>query len=439
MTGKLLALAALACGVAAAPAAAAFGPPVDLATGPLTMGVVADTDAAGATTIVASGPAGGPLLIQRTRDGVWQPATTLPGTPRSVVGPVVDAAGDGALGIAWRVDTPRKYSGIAVAVRDPGGMLSDPIAIAGPQDNGVRHPALAVDGGGDALLAYNTGTRAGHLNMHGAIAIAYRRGHGSFSRPVVVDREQSGAPAVALAADGTGIVAWVRPSSHIRAVSVDADGTVGKVKAFEAQGLVDRVVAAAGDGGAATVAWMNRHFTRTGATFRLRALRRAAGRAFGRPAVVASPAQDMRDLAIAADDGGRTTLLWSGGAGSPSFAATAEPLHAFGAAINIAPPSVARRTRPSLAAANGRVAIAWGEAAPDLKHVSLQVMFNRGIVWRPPRTAATKTLAHPIPAVPAIRATIAGDGTATVLYVDPVEPPSGQAPFGGRLVAVEGR
>jgi hypothetical protein len=438
MTGKLLAVAVLASGVAAAPARAGFSTPVELATGPLTLGVAADTDAAGATTVVASGVPGGPLLFQRTRDGVWEPATTLPGAPRSVVGPIVDAAGDGALGIAWRFDQPRAYSGIAVATRDPGGSLSAPVTIAGPQANGVRHPALAVDGAGDALLAYNSGTRAGHLNMRGAIAIAYRRGRGSFSRPVVVDREQSGAPRVALAPDGTGIVAWSR-TTHIYAASVRADGTVGKVKAYRSPSAINGLVAAAGDGGAATIAWATRRFSGPAAGYRIRALRRAAGHTFAKQAIVATPVQDARNLQIAADDEGRVTLLWSGTVNGPVMTATAGPGRPFDEPILVVAGSPATRTVPSLAAAGGRIAIAWGEAAPDLEHLSLQVVTGRATAPGRPQTAATKTLAHPIPAAPAVRATLAADGTAAVVYVDPVEAPTSPPQVSGRLVAVDGR
>jgi hypothetical protein len=101
------------------------------------------------------------------------------------------------LGIAWRVDKPRTYSAIAVALRDPGGTLSAPIQVAGAAANGVRHPAIAVDPAGDALLAYDRDTRTTHLNRSGAIAVAYRRSGGSFSSPTIVDRTPSGAPAVA--------------------------------------------------------------------------------------------------------------------------------------------------------------------------------------------------------------------------------------------------
>jgi hypothetical protein len=192
--GAVLAAAMLA-GAALAPAArAGFAAPVELATGAFAAAV--DTDAAGTTTLVMT-TTSAPRLLERPRGGAWSAAAPLPGDPASVTGPVVDAAGDGALGIAWRVDKPRTYSAIAVALRDPGGTLSAPIQVAGAAANGVRHPAIAVDPAGDALLAYDRDTRTTHLNRSGAIAVAYRRSGGSFSSPKIVDRTPSGAPAVA--------------------------------------------------------------------------------------------------------------------------------------------------------------------------------------------------------------------------------------------------
>jgi hypothetical protein len=154
---------------------------------------------------------------------------------------------------------------------------------------------------------------------------------------------------------------------------------------------------------------------------------------------VATPVQDARDLQIATDDEGRVTLAWSGAINGPVEAMTAAPGHRFGEPILVAAGNGTRRTTPSLAAANGRIAVAWGEAAPDLEHVSLHVVTGRAGAPGPQRIVTTRTLSTAIPSAPAIRATIAGDGLATVLYVDPVEPPSRQAPFGGRLVAVDGR
>ena len=76
--------------------------------------------------------------------------------------------------------------------------------IAGPDAGGVRHPALAIDPAGDALLAYNSHTRKVHLSLRGAVAIAYRRSGGSFSAPSVVDRTASSPPVVALPVTAAG-------------------------------------------------------------------------------------------------------------------------------------------------------------------------------------------------------------------------------------------
>jgi hypothetical protein len=279
---KLAALLLVAVlGVGAADARAAFSTPVQLASGGYGIAAQADTDVSGTTTALVTGAGGAPLLLERPRGGAWAPGARLPGDPHGVAGPVLDAAGNGALGIAWRVDQPRRYAGIAVALRDPGGALSEPIAIAGDDAGGTRHPALAIDASGDALLAYDTGTRASHLSMRGQIAVAYRRRGGAFSTPVVVDRQPSGAPAVAIASDGSGIVAWVR-DRRIHAVAIGADGSVGKAKALATAPGVRDLVAAAGADGAATVAWTGR--SRRGTRYVVNVLRRDAATRSAPPA-----------------------------------------------------------------------------------------------------------------------------------------------------------
>lgn len=209
------------------PAQASFGPPVQLTAGSYGIGVAADTDAAGLTTALVSTFGSAPRLFERPSGGAWSPATPLPGDPKGMAGPVVDAAGSGALGIAWRVDAPRRYGGIDVAMRDPGGALGEPTEIAGDDAGGVRHPALAIDPQGDALLAYNTATRKVHLSLAGGIAIAHRNAHGSFAPPTIVDSTPSSAPAVAIGGDGTGVVAWTH-GRRVSVVSVSAAGEIGR-------------------------------------------------------------------------------------------------------------------------------------------------------------------------------------------------------------------
>jgi hypothetical protein len=246
-------LAVLAAAALAPAARASFAPPVQLATAAYVVNAAAGTDAAGTTTVVATGTTSGTLLFEHPRGGAWSPGTRLPGRPAGVADPVVDARGHGALGIAWRVDSARKYTGIAVAMRDPGGTLSEPLQVAGADAGGVRYPALAIDPMGDALLACNSATAKVHLNLRGAVSIAHRGAGSAFSTPTIVDDAASSAPAVAMGSDGSGIVAWTH-DRRVYVVSVASDGTIGKVKRFASSTGVRSLVAAAGSDGAATVA-----------------------------------------------------------------------------------------------------------------------------------------------------------------------------------------
>ena len=414
-----------------------FGAPVQLTDGSYGIGVVADTDAAGTTTALVSGYGQGPRLFERASGGAWSAAAPLPGTPSGVAGPVVDAAGNGALGIAWRVDTPRHYAGIAVAMRDPGGTLGQPTEIAGDDAGGVRHPALAIDPQGDALLAYNTATRQVHLSQRGAIAITYRRA-GSFAPPTIVDPTPSSAPAVALAGDGTGVVAWAH-SRRVYVVSVGADGQIGKVKRFASPEGVAGLVAAAGERGAATLAWVNHRAAGTVSSSRtrysVRALGRTAGHAFAAIRTVATTSDFVRGVAIAADENGRVTLAWSrehygddrsvgtNGITSAILATSAQagrPLPA--------PQVVAKRGRryltpPDVAVANGRVALAWGSAA-GRRDVGVQAAVGPSGAIGPPQTVVAKTLKQSsFGPQPVIQVTLAPNGTETVFYVEPTEAP----------------
>jgi hypothetical protein len=445
-----VALAVLAAAALAAPARAAFAPPVQLATARYVANAAAATDAAGTTTVVATGTNGGTLLFEHPRGGAWSPGTRLPGRPRGVAGPVVDARGDGALGIAWRVDSPRKYSGIAVAMRDPGGVLSEPIAVAGADAGGVRHPALAIDRAGDALVAYNSATAEVHLNLRGAISIVHRSAGGSFSMPTVLDRADSSPPAVAIGSDGSGIVAWTH-DRRVYVVSVAPDGSIGEAKSFASPTGVRSLVAAAGTDGAATVAWTS-HRSVEGRTPRtrydVRALNRPAGRAFGAVQVVTTTPQYIGEIRVAADEAGRVTMAWTENhygrapsAGSKPItsavrSATARVGRPFAAAREVA----ARRSKyfstPAVAAAGGRAALAWGlDAVRD--ELGVQAAIGPAASLGPPQPVVAKALQPGYyRSPPAITVALDPNGTATVIYEEPVTGPNG--PVMTRLMAAEG-
>lgn len=451
LRARVLAIATLAVGASLAPPArASFGEPAELARGSAGFALAAAADAAGLTTLLTSSGGQGPRLYEHPAGGPWSAATALPGDPKGVAGPVVDGAGRGALGIAWRVDVPRHYSGIDVAVRDPGGTLGPPVQVAGPEAGGVRHPALAIDGAGDALLAYHVGTSATHLNRGGGIAIARRSAGGGFSQPTVVDRAVSSAPAVALEPDGTGIVAWTHDHG-VYAVSVDAGGRLGKVKRIASPGPVTSLVAAAGRDAAATLAWIGDHKVGKGRTARtsrdVNAIGRTAGHTFAGVGTVASTTDFVRSVSIAADEGDQVTLAWSrehfgddhsigtNGVTSVVLATTAVAGERFPVPRTVASGGRLYRGTPALTAAQGRVAMSWGFQA-DRNDFGVQA-----VVGRPPALGPSQTLARlsDVPSyggLPPSVPTLAPAGVATVAYVASVGKPPAVPVV--RLLAADG-
>ena len=93
------------------------------------------------------------------------------------------------------------------------------------------------------------------------------------------------------------------------AVSVEADGRLGKVKRIASPGSVTSLVAAAGRDGAATLAWIGHHAVGKGRTARTRrdvhAIGRRAGHTFAAVRTVASTTDYVRSLRIAADEATR--------------------------------------------------------------------------------------------------------------------------------------
>jgi hypothetical protein len=438
LRARVLAIAALAVGASLAPPArASFGEPAELARGSGGFNLAADADAAGLATLLTSSGDRGTRLYEHRAGGPWSSAAALPGGPRGVAGPVVDAAGQGALGIAWRVDVPRHYSGIDVAVREPGGILGQPVEVTGPDAGGVRHPALAIDPAGDALLAYHVGTNATHLNRGGGIAIVRRSAGGTFSRPAVVDRALSSAPAVALGPDGTGIVAWTHDHG-VYAVSVDADGRLGKVKRIASPGSVTSLVAAAGRDGAATLAWIGRHAVGKGRTARNRrdvqAIGRRAGRTFAAVRSIASTTDYVRSLSIAADDGDQVTLAWSrehfgkdhsigtNGITSAVLVTTASAGERLPAPRTVASGGGLYRAKPAVTAARGRVAMSWGFQA-GRNDFGVQAVVGRPGALGPAQTLARNLNTPSFGGLPPSVATLAPTGVATVVYVASVGKP----------------
>ncbi|HMJ32988.1 MAG TPA: hypothetical protein VK501_03640 [Baekduia sp.] len=444
MSLRVLPVAALAVLAFTASARADFGPPVEVAPGLATASVAAATDAAGTTSAIVTGT-GGPWLVSRPRGAEWPAPQAFPGTAagsRSIVGPVVSAAGRGALAVAWRIDRPRAYGGIGVAVRDPGtGALEAPATIADETAGGVRHPAIAIDRAGDAVLAYDTGTNAAHLNVAGGIAVALRPAGRPFGERRIVESRLSGPPAVAIARDGRGVVAWSR-SRRVYAVTVDTvAGTMGAVKMLSGAAGVSSLVAAAGPGGAATVAWVTHRTTVTGrrsrSSYWIAVARRPAGHQFAAPVAVGKGATFVRDVALAADEAGTATLAWTpmtfgrdhsvgiNGITTTTRTATAAPGRPFAAPRVLVPAGDASCTTPSIAAAAGRTALAWACVRHD-GHQEFQAAVGAPDDSVPSTITTTDRAAPMMGSIANVVATLDAQGTASIFLVraDPVTSPT---------------
>jgi hypothetical protein len=361
---------------AALPAAAraSFSPPQEAApTGRFHRGFLAAADATGRLTVATRSAFDVPRLIERPAAGAaWADLPPVAGiAPRSFVSSsAMAAAGNGALAVAWIVSHRFDFS-LLVAVRPPGGALAQPVVLAGPEAGGVDHPAVAVNAAGDVLVAYQTATKASHLRLQGRIAVAYRPAGRSAFGPVVVDRVLGTPPTVALAADGTGMVAWSRHRT-LKAVTVRPGGAIGRAETI-LRPKDGRAVVAVGPRSAATVAYAVTdtaiHGRRVSHHMRVRVVSRPPGGAFGRPRLVFESRNAGRDLTIAADEQGRATLAWtdvrvvSRGAGPGRLFAVAGRVGGrFGR-----PRVVAAREDPadllSIAARDGHVALSWAAAA----------------------------------------------------------------------------
>ncbi|WP_027008141.1 hypothetical protein [Conexibacter woesei] len=417
---------------AASARAAGFPPPVELVHGAPLLGTASATDAAGNSVLVVTGGGGTRLLERPGPAAPWGAGVRLRGSTK---GPVVAAAGAGAAVVAWRNDRPRRYQSIVAMVRDPGvGLWSDPLTVSDDDADGVRHPAVAVDARGDAVLAYNSGTRASHLSMQGAVTVAVRGPRSAFGQAVVVDDvPHAGAPAVAIGPDGRGIVAWVR-DRRIWSADVDAvGGTIGRARALTPRGFWSLAHVAAGPGATATV--VARETVDDGTV--LYAVRRPADGTFaGRRFQVLerfthAEQRFVQELAVAADDSGRTTVVWSPESfGGPRFTAgirfavAGEGSLSFGRPRDLVPEDTPLDcTTPSVAASAGRAAFGW--TCSDRKTTTFQTArANRYKIYGPTTVATGTALPTSYFAKPLTLATLDAAGNTTLILTrpDPLQP-----------------
>ena len=241
----------------------------------------------------------------------------------------------------------------------------------------MRHPALAIDPAGDALLAYNarrhatsTSTCAARSRSPTATAAARSPRRRSSTRC------RSSAPAVAMGATARGSSPG-RTTAGVYAVSVSADGVIGKVKRIASPDWVVGLVAAAGRGRGGHAGVGRPPRGRQGRVPAHPLLRPRpqprAGHAFASRRTVASTTDYVRRVSIARRPG----RPGDAGLEPASTSATIARSATAGSRARSSPPRLAPGSRfpaprssraggrlylapPAVAAAHGRVALTWG-------------------------------------------------------------------------------
>jgi hypothetical protein len=419
----LAAAAALSIAVTSVGEASAepLGQPRPLQTAAGVMSFAAAGDAAGnALIVVRPGFVPNLTLIERSAGGDWSAPAALPGAGAPVASAEVAAAGDGAAAVVWRRAEGR-YGGIEALVRDPGAAFAGPLAVAGADAGGVRHPVVGVDARGGVVVAFQAGT-GGAAHASGRIAVALRRPGGSaFTPPVPVTRASAGPPSLAVSPDGHAVVAWQR-ADRIEAVSIDGRH-IGRPRVL-GRGPGGSVSLAVGRGGDAVVAWSA--FVQSGKSagrpYITAALRRRPGR-FGRAVVIARNGF-LHDVAMR--DDGRAMVLQSG---SPEGlrAALAEPgAHRFANAREIWPGSAGLEV--ALAATPTGFAALW-QVPPADPESGWQLALARG---DGPMLAAGRVSEPFVQGYGLGGGAVFGDrrGVVTAVWVQPpgIPPPSPPAP-----------
>lgn len=236
-----------------------------------------------APLLAAAGPLGGPV------------GTPLQlGTASQSVGVSAATDGRGEVVAAWG-----SAGGVSYAIKPAGGAFGPATAIEGAvinqahpgQSQSVR-PQLAVDGAGDAVLAWDD-------PVHSYLQYSVRRDGGSFGPAQIVEGSAGGVmPRVGMDGLGDVLFTWVAGASGAGQIFAERASLSGEFKDFQrrASGPADNTqpTLAINRAGHAILAWQRR--IPSGAVQVLASY--SSGGGFGRPRTLASPATALPGVAI---------------------------------------------------------------------------------------------------------------------------------------------
>lgn len=381
--------AVLALAAAAGPAQAGAWAPQRTLDGP--MAVSSPPEAPRVVTeptgraLMTWATAGSVRWAEKRPGGAWTRAATAPGggatsgVLAAALGPNQGAA------LAWTtVATRYTPSRLLVSLRAPGGRFAAPVEVGSFTAAGLLK--LGIDCRGSVTLAWQgpqglaASTWAGD---GGSGACDGRPGPGPWSPPVALAPPGAAWPELAVAADGTAVLAW-QVGTEVRAARRD-DGLWGAVTTVSqpssAAAWGTQVVL---DGqGRAAVAWLD------GPTARV-----ARGDAAGwQPPAAVSGSHAVQALALAGTAAGDLLLAWqgidTGGTGS-AVAVWQRSLSAGGAwsdPTRLSSPSESPGAPSAAWAADGSVAVVgWVDEASNSARASLRsgagwVRSTLGVGW----------------------------------------------------------
>jgi len=192
--------------------------------------------------------------VRFTPGGGWSAAQVL-GTGTALWNPSVgvDAAGDAV--VAWTDGTPTAQTRVRLTTASPSGAWTAARTVSGTSGT-FQTPDVALDGGGDAVVAWQTGLGSRSTRID---AVTRRGPSGGFTAPITISAGDSNPtqPRAAAAPDGSiEVVSWFEAATQVARVTTTAPG-----QAFAAPITLDRaqsgaaVGVAAGSGGRAAAAW----------------------------------------------------------------------------------------------------------------------------------------------------------------------------------------
>lgn len=169
-------------------------------------------------------------------------------------------------------------------------------ATLSPRADGLTSPAVAVNGGGEGVVASGGGLPASPSKVRVALVRGQR-----FGKPRALGRGRD--VAAAIGADGTAVVAWTGRGDALKVALRRPGGRFGAGRTLAGYGGEARVAVAAS--GAVAVTWLDRHrdFTRAMAAF-------GTADGFGAP-VPLDTASFAYPVELAFDTTGDLALAWS--------------------------------------------------------------------------------------------------------------------------------